>query len=486
MSSDPDPKPELKPNPDLSLVLACYNEGPVLAESLPEILAVLDGTRLTYEIVLVDDGSSDGTAEEIRRLLAAYPRAPMRATFHPRNLGRGATVADGIRVACGRLVGFLDVDLEVSARYIPDLVRVLERGADVAVGFRIYRLTPRVLHRWVLSKGYVGLVRWLLDVPLRDTESGCKFFRRDRILPVLAETEDPGWFWDTEIMVRSLRAGLRIVEVPVLFFKRPEVPSRVRLVRDSVTYFHRLWKFRRHIRQEPAADPTKALRTVYGSAKSGKRQTWEIWRRRTLTATCRQRAFDRLSPLSGRRILELGSGPGEEARDLADRGGWVVALDLVRPPIVLGGRGENGLVVPVLADAQSLPFRAGSFDAIFGQAMLMHVDPDRVMKECHRVLRPGGKAIFIEPLRYHPLVTLYRLLLSPFSAARPRYLTLEQIEAAGQLFTAAHHDEHHLLSVLWAGDNGGSSALERLDRWLLRRWPPLRRYCWTTVLEFTR
>ena len=103
-------------SPDLSLVLACYNEERILERSVDEIFLVLDALRSTSEVIFVDDGSGDRTRSVINRLLLDNPKRDLRKIEHVRNLGRGRTVSDGIRAARGRFVGFIDVDLEVPAR----------------------------------------------------------------------------------------------------------------------------------------------------------------------------------------------------------------------------------------------------------------------------------------------------------------------------------------------------------------------------------
>jgi GT2 family glycosyltransferase len=83
---------------------------------------------------------------------------------------------------------------------------------------------------------------------LRDTETGFKFFNCARALPVLESIRDPGWFWDTEFMVRAARAGLRIVEIPGAYIRRADKTSTVRGLRDSFRYFGKLLAFRRALR----------------------------------------------------------------------------------------------------------------------------------------------------------------------------------------------------------------------------------------------
>jgi hypothetical protein len=239
------------PGPLLSLVLACYNEEQVLESSWREILGTLEELGRPFEVIFVDDVSRDRTREILRRLPAAYPRVPIRLILHDANTGRGGAVSDGFRAARGEITGYLDVDLEVHSRYIPSLVRAIERGADIAVVRRIYAFQVRSLDRYVMSRGYSWLVRKLLGVGLHDTETGYKFFRRETVLPLLDTIEDKGWFWDTEFMVRAARHGLRITEVPGAYIRRFDKTSTVRSLRDSVRYFGRLLSFRRALRRGP-------------------------------------------------------------------------------------------------------------------------------------------------------------------------------------------------------------------------------------------
>jgi hypothetical protein len=165
----------------LSLMLACYNEEPLIDESVEQILEVLDCCRWTYEVIFVDDCSRDSTRE--------------------------------------------------------------------ATGLRTYKFYWHSFDRYLMSRGYIRLVQWLLDVPLRDTETGFKFFRKEHVLPILDQIEDRHWFWDTEVMVRSLLRGLNIQEIPVLFLRRFDKQSGVRAVKDTIDYFGKLWRFRREVRR---------------------------------------------------------------------------------------------------------------------------------------------------------------------------------------------------------------------------------------------
>ena len=213
--------------------------------SFAEIRETLLDLARPFEVVFVDDCSRDRTREILRAIVAANPSLDLRLILHDTNRGRGATVTEGFRAARGTIAGFLDVDLEVHARYIPSLVKAIEKGADVATVRRIYAFQLGSVDRYVMSRGYSFLVRRLLGVSLRDTETGYKFFRRGKLLPVLDSISDPGWFWDTEFMVRAARLGLRIDEIPGAYIRRGDKTSTVRGLRDSFRYFAKLIAFRR-------------------------------------------------------------------------------------------------------------------------------------------------------------------------------------------------------------------------------------------------
>ena len=250
--------------PDLSLVIPCYNEEPVLEESIHQVVEIMDHANWSYEIIFVDDCSRDNTRDIILRLIQKYPDKDFRKLFHEHNRGRGRTVTDGVQMARGRVAGFIDIDLEVHARYIPSMMIALGTGAEMVFAERIYKLHIRFFHRHFFSRGYRFLVCCLLGVQLRDTESGFKFFDRKKILPILDEIEDDGWFWDTEVVVRADLAGLRIVEIPCLLIRRYDKESTVNLLRDISNYLVKLWKFRKVVRQIRACTSTVALKETDG------------------------------------------------------------------------------------------------------------------------------------------------------------------------------------------------------------------------------
>lgn len=238
--------------PDLSLVLACYCEEPHLFKNVIEICEYLEASRFTFELIFVEDTSPDNTAVEVHRCFEELKRRNIssKVLFHSQNCGRGRSVQDGFEISSGEFVGFIDVDLEhpVDA-LLPMLIELKKGRTDAVVARRIYHgmATPT---RMVLSVAYKTLVHLFIKLPVSDSEAGCKMFRREKLMPVLSHVKDPGWFWDTEIVDQCARHGLRFSEHPIVFEKKPEKKSTVRVFRDSVTYFVRLiryWKLHRRL-----------------------------------------------------------------------------------------------------------------------------------------------------------------------------------------------------------------------------------------------
>jgi glycosyltransferase involved in cell wall biosynthesis len=235
---------------DLSLILPCFNEDAVFEKSVRCILSMLQSSTYSFEIIFVDDGSTDHTKLHIENMCKKHTFC--RYIFHAHNQGRGAAVTTGIYKAHGDVVGYIDIDLEVSPVYIPDILALLQDGkADIVIGNRIYRTSIGSIVREILSVGYRKLSDIAITTGGFDTESGYKFFNRKKFLPILKTIKDKRWFWDTESIVRSRRAGLRVIEVPVLFVRRFDKVSSVHIVRDTLEYFRNIWQFRKELSRLP-------------------------------------------------------------------------------------------------------------------------------------------------------------------------------------------------------------------------------------------
>jgi SAM-dependent methyltransferase len=204
-----------------------------------------------------------------------------------------------------------------------------------------------------------------------------------------------------------------------------------------------------------------------------------------------------LGPLAGRAVLELGAGDGFSTLRLARRGARIIAVELSPAGLhSLAGHalaaGVSASVAPLRADAQQLPLPDQAVDLVYGENFLMYVDPTAIGREASRVLRTGGRAIFLEPTAHHPLIRLYRRFGSPYRGTAPRYFTIDAIATLGANFARVTHEERYLLSVLALPLAGrpflfalAFRTLDRLDRSIVRRFPQSRRFCWLTVITLT-
>jgi len=231
---------------DFSLIVPCYNEENVLNGSIDAIQNVFSRSNLTYEVIFVDDKSTDNTVDIIKKIMQKHPQ--YRFIAHVENMGRCVAVTDGIRASHAPIVGFIDIDLSTSPWYLLRLIEEVRAGADIATAMRVYKLKPQTLFRWVLSKGYNIIMRLFLGCSLEDTETGYKVFNRARITPILDQIKSNHWFWDTEVMVRSSIAGYSIREIPSVFI-RNGFSTTVHIAKDTVDYLVNLVNFRKELRK---------------------------------------------------------------------------------------------------------------------------------------------------------------------------------------------------------------------------------------------
>ncbi len=232
-------------NPQLSIVLACYNEASHLERSFGRLKDTLSYANFTYEIIFVDDKSTDNTQRIISSIIKKHPYMQIKSIAHDVNTGRGRAVTDGFKVAEADIVGYIDVDLEIDAVYIYAFYHAIKQGYDAAFGERVSRFSPHSITRIFTGRSYNMLMRKFIDLPLHDTESGIKFFSRQKLMAIIDSVEDRHWFWDTEVCARIYKAGYAIKEIPCIYARNRNKKSTVKLLYDSIYYFKKLSKFRK-------------------------------------------------------------------------------------------------------------------------------------------------------------------------------------------------------------------------------------------------
>lgn len=237
----------MAPTPELSLIIACYNESETIEETLPRVKRFLDQIRVSFELIVIDDLSKDNTTALLEKVLVGYPVSNF--VKHQKNTGRGGVIKEGILLAKGKTVGFLDIDLEVPEHYILPCMMLMNQN-DMVIVTRLYNFHWYSIMRWFTGIVYIELMQFFTGIRYKDTEGGYKFFNREKILKVIEKSENNHWFFDTELVCLAHFMGLKIAELPVVFTRRNDKTSTVRLFRDSYLHFVALWGFRKKLKRE--------------------------------------------------------------------------------------------------------------------------------------------------------------------------------------------------------------------------------------------
>ncbi len=225
----------------VSVVLPAYNEANQLETAVTQVSQALQQAGYTFEIVIAEDGSTDGTAELSEQLTQKYPF--VRHIHRERRLGRGTALNNAFRQCRSMVLVYMDLDLATDLKSLKPLVNAITvEGYDVSTGSRLLpeSTVERSLRRNISSKSYNFLVRHMLGSKVRDHQCGFKAFKREAVLGLLGEVEATHWFWDTEILVRAQRRGLKVKEVPVEWTSGKD--TKVNLAKDSWNMFLQVTK----------------------------------------------------------------------------------------------------------------------------------------------------------------------------------------------------------------------------------------------------
>jgi glycosyltransferase involved in cell wall biosynthesis len=223
---------------EVSVVFPAHNEAGKLEEAVRQTKQAMTAITPSYELLIAEDGSTDGCAELARAIAANDP--VVRHIHSDARLGRGKALNRAFKVARGEVIMFMDVDLSTDLAYLKPLISAIrEEHYEIAIGSRLLSEseTKRSLKRSTLSTVYNFLVRLILSSKLRDHQCGFKAFRRTSLLNILDEIEDEHWFWDTELLVRAQRKGYRVKELPVHWEDKGAANTKVKAVSDSTALF---------------------------------------------------------------------------------------------------------------------------------------------------------------------------------------------------------------------------------------------------------
>ncbi|ACL15893.1 glycosyltransferase [Methanosphaerula palustris] len=226
---------------EVSAVIPVYNDLPALKVAIPVSIEVLSKVTDSFEILVAEDGSTDGSAEFVRAVEQTDPR--IHLLHSDQRLGRGRALNRAFTAAQGTIVCYYDVDLATDMQHLAEVIDAVREGSDIATGSRLLPESDivRTGGREIASRGYNLLVRTILGSKLYDHQCGFKAFNRARLLPLLEKVDDTHWFWDTEVLVRGARAGYRIREIPVRWRQGPGTTVKRKDVVDMGSAILRLW-----------------------------------------------------------------------------------------------------------------------------------------------------------------------------------------------------------------------------------------------------
>jgi glycosyltransferase involved in cell wall biosynthesis len=235
-------------NPAVSVIMPAYNEGRCIFENIRTTRAVLADTGIEAEIVAVDDGSTDDTRAEIERAARELPGVV--AARNPYNMGKGMALRTGFDRSSGEIVVFLDADLDLHPSQIRRLLEVLGEGPYDIVTTSKHHPDSKLdypFRRTVASWCYYLFIKALFALPVRDTQTGLKVFRRKVLEDVFHRLLVKKFAYDVELLAASVRFGYRVKEYPVVLdFKRELKWGRIRftdvlsLFVDTLAIFYRL------------------------------------------------------------------------------------------------------------------------------------------------------------------------------------------------------------------------------------------------------
>jgi len=201
---------------EVSLILPAYNEVDKLEHAVERTAEELMEIVPSFEIIIAEDGSTDGTDAIAAGLARRY--AFVKHLHSDKRLGKGDALKKACKEAKGATIAYFDVDLATDMKHLEELIHSIEKeGFDFATGSRLLSESEvkRRLKREIASRVFNLLVRILLRSKLHDHQCGFKSFKRSSLFILMDEVKDQHWFWDTELLVRAQRRGCKVKEFPV-------------------------------------------------------------------------------------------------------------------------------------------------------------------------------------------------------------------------------------------------------------------------------
>ena len=239
--------------PEISIIIPVYNDAANIGKSVEVLMDFIRSENLNAEILIINDGGRDDTAQIIEKKLKKYPA--IRFINRIKNLGKGASVREGMAAVAGDFIIFTDADLPYGVTYFKEMINLLKHnGVDLVIANRNLSgwqagPTPRLQKQQNLDAlrklthwGFGFLVRNLLRLKFSDTQAGLKGIRSKAAEALLPKLKINGFAFDLELLVEAQKSGLKIKEMPVVLENAGE--SNIKIARDSLRMFKdivRIW-----------------------------------------------------------------------------------------------------------------------------------------------------------------------------------------------------------------------------------------------------
>ena len=452
------------------------------------------------EIILFHDRSN----AMLENILDVVPN--VRLVKHKAINFRSSALRTGLKSArYERLVLCLSGDI-TTVPSIKQMIIGLEYY-DLICGIRpvLSRGIRATIYRWFWHK----LVRLLFDVRLRDINCPYKALLRSKMAQV-GYLESEGSLTHTELIARAHTIGMKVSEFPLDIFHLESQRFKTYGVSVLAGTFYRIIKLKVQIgRTKRRLADEACFHNAWASTMEVSRllvrESFEA-----VTAEENKYALETMGDIEGKSILDLGCGAGESSVYFALKGARVTAVDVSKEMLHVATELAKQWDVTIdtrLMIAEDMDLPSDSFDYVYGNGVLHHVDRKKAYNEIYRILKPGGQAIFIEPLCYNPIISVYRIIARSVRTRGEKPFRFHDFRYLRQMFPYVKHTEFWLATQLvfvyfflvrrinprkeryWKKVIADAEKLApmytrllKIDNFLLTRARFLRRFCWNTVI----
>lgn len=392
--------------PDISIIIPAKDEERRLPSFLLDVISFCQASPQRYEIIVVDDGSRDGTAAVVEKFQSKFDGLHLISLRQ--NRGKGYAVKQGVLRAGGEIVLFMDADGSTPPAMIEEYLPLLAAGNDIVIGSRVVSDSKHRVHaksyRKVVGQVFNFFVHRLLMPDILDTQCGFKMFRREVVRPVFGRLNITGFGFDLELLYLARLLGYRVKEVPVDW--RHVDASKTNLISDSWRMLVNIFQIRNwHAYTGGPITPHMSPAEIDAMHRAEQEHWWFQSKRNLIRQLVGELDAERT------RLLDAGCGTGLNLRQWDSRA-ECHGCDAMLPALQHTGRATAGRLAQ--CTLEQLCYRDATFDVITALDVIEHVpDPEQVVAEMKRVLRAGGRIVVTVPA--------FKFLWSPHDEALSHY-----------------------------------------------------------------